>query len=200
MSRDLQPIGLPWRWSGFSNFHRSAGLQQIQVYKSEATFTGLGLGLISIAASCSSHLFFFWGVSGVESGVDGRWLGCGACCWLEISITFQTLWNPPVLSPRPVKTVVDRWWSNCPGKKSCREPLYGEFNVKQILKSCRTSKTRIFHMVSGPPARKRSKCFHVLCLLSETSCHFLGSICLNNIVWIFFFFQEIMHSVISVYV
>ena len=45
--------------------------------------------------------------------------------------------------PRPVKTVEDRWKpllcrSSCPVKKSCREPLYGDFSVEKMIRSCKS--------------------------------------------------------------
>ena len=40
----LQSLWLAWRWSALSDFHRSTGLLKIQVNKTGAIFTGLGLG------------------------------------------------------------------------------------------------------------------------------------------------------------
>ena len=54
------------------------------------------------------------------------------------NIMIQTLGNPPVLGPRPVKTVEDPWKpllcrSSSPVKNSCREPLYGDSYAEKII-------------------------------------------------------------------
>ena len=57
---------------------------------------------------------------------------------VSLKKTFQTWGNPPILSPRPVKTAEDPWkpllcQSCCPVKNSCREPLYGDSYVEKNI-------------------------------------------------------------------
>ena len=54
------------------------------------------------------------------------------------AILGETSGNPPVLGPRPVKTVEDQWkpllcWSSCPVRKCCGESLYGDCNDEKKL-------------------------------------------------------------------
>ena len=87
------------------------------------------------------------------------WLGLHLMRDDILHITTQTSRNPPVFSPRPVKTVEVRWkpllWrSYCLVKKNlCREPLCREFNVEKI-RFCKT--------VGGPVKPEFSTCLPVL--------------------------------------
>ena len=85
-----------------------------------------------------------------------------------VVVISQTSRNPPVLGPRPVKTVEDRWkpllWRSCcqVKKHPCSEPLHRGSNAKKnwVVWNCwRTNKTWIFHMFTGPPVRWRSESF-----------------------------------------